>query len=330
MFLSHINVFVVFIAMCLFIVRYKKKTFSEVLLILFSVQTFISASLWLYFNYYNSDFNKIIDYFGIINENVILIYTCLYIYYLNNDIPISKRYKVILMTLFASLFMFFIHWLIKSNSAFIIYPENTNIAFNLIFQLILDFVFLIVFILFLKKKQQLINPIELFDGAFKNYILIGFVLYIVQDLLILFLLFLTIKKIIFPDFLMGISTVLNLIVSFSILVLAIQTNWLKEYHFIFVPKKEVHSNESFNRIELIKINELKNITWQTLKNNYYSTYSQLFDKIEKINLSKTEKMYAFFDCFDFSHKELSDLLNVSLRTIETNFYRMRKKMTKNN
>ena len=196
MFLSHINVFVVFIAMCLFIVRYKKKTFSEVLLILFSVQTFISASLWLYFNYYNSDFNKIIDYFGIINENVILIYTCLYIYYLNNDIPISKRYKVILMTLFASLFMFFIHWLIKSNSAFIIYPENTNIAFNLIFQLILDFVFLIVFILFLKKKQQLINPIELFDGAFKNYILIGFVLYIVQDLLILFLLFLTIKKMI--------------------------------------------------------------------------------------------------------------------------------------
>ena len=72
----------------------------------------------------------------------------------------------------------------------------------------------------------------------------------------------------------------------------------------------------------------KNI--ETLKNNYYSTYSQLFDKIEKINLSKTEKMYAFFDCFDFSHKELSDLLNVSLRTIETNFYRMRKKMTKNN
>ncbi len=39
-------------------------------------------------------------------------------------------------------------------------------------------------------------------------------------------------------------------------------------------------------------------------------------------------MYAFFDNFQLSNKVLADALCVSVRTIETNFYRTRNKMKK--
>ena len=52
------------------------------------------------------------------------------------------------------------------------------------------------------------------------------------------------------------------------------------------------------------------------------------DKLEI--LTKTEKMYVFLSQFDYNQKELAHELVVSLRTVETNFYRVRQKLKKHN
>ena len=46
-------------------------------------------------------------------------------------------------------------------------------------------------------------------------------------------------------------------------------------------------------------------------------------------MSKTEKLYAAFQPFELSHKDIASLLNVSLRTVGTNFYRLRLKLKEN-
>ena len=176
--------------------------------------------------------------------------------------------------------------------------------------------------LFRKKINDVSN--ELFDGNFRKYILFGFLFYFIQDLLILILLFLAVKKVILPEYLMNLSNILSLITTISLLMSAIYTNWLKEYYVIRLLNKNLKLNPQ--NININKVFELKHVDWVKIKELFYDDNKLLFDNIENKNLSKTEKMYAFFDYLDIAHKDLSNLLNVSVRTIETNFYRTRRKL----
>jgi hypothetical protein len=112
-------------------------------------------------------------------------------------------------------------------------------------------------------------------------------------------------------------------------MIAIYTNWLKEYNSIRTEPKNHLVIETFP----ITINDLRKVKltdWNSLKDNFKTAYPEIIDNIESNkDLSKTEKLYAFLDHFQFSNKDLSEILCVSIRTIETNFYRMRRKIKDN-
>jgi hypothetical protein len=324
MFISHLNLFVSFLTVLFFIIRIKNKTISETILILFAVQTFVSSGLWLFINYYNSELNIIVDYFGIINENIILLYTSLYFYYLHQKINLNKRIQIITLTCVFSLVLFFFHFVIKKNSNLIFYPTNENVVYNLYFQVLIDF-FLLGLFLFIYRKKVHNDSGELFDGNFKKYVFIGYLFYFIQDLFILILLLLAVNKIILSEYLMNVSVLFNFVTTISLFMTAIYTNWLKEYNAIRLLNTTAIKKAPQN-ININKVFELKQVDWILLKELFYEENKDFFDKIEAENLSKTEKIYAFFDHFDISHKDLSNLLNVSIRTIETNFYRTRRKL----
>lgn len=324
MFISHLNLFVSFLTVLFFIIRIKNKTFSETILILFATQTLVSSALWLLINYYNSELNIIVDYFGIINENIILIYTSLYVYYLNQKINLNKRIQIITLTCLFSLVLFYFHFVIKKNGNLIFYPTNENVVYNLYFQVLIDF-FLLGLFLFIYRKKVHNDSGELFDGNFKKYVFIGYLFYFIQDIFILILLLLAVNKIILSEYLMNVSVLFNFVTTISLLMTAIYTNWLKEFNAIRLLNTTVIKKAPQN-ININKVFELKQVDWIQLKELFYHENENLFDKIEAENLSKTEKIYAFFDHFDISHKDLSNLLNVSIRTIETNFYRTRRKI----
>jgi len=324
MFISHLNLFVSFLTVLFFIIRIKNKTISETILILFAVQTFISSGLWLLINYYNSELNIMVDYFGIINENIILLYTSLYVYYLNQKINLNKRIQIITLTCLFSLVLFYFHFVIKKNSNLIFYPTNENVVYNLYFQVLIDFFLLGLFLLIYRKKVHNDSG-ELFDGNFKKYVFLGYLFYFIQDLFILILLLLAVNKIILSEYLMNVSVLFNFVTTISLFMTAIYTNWLKEYNAMRLLNTTAIKKAPQN-ININKVFELKQVDWILLKELFYEENKDFFDKIEAGNLSKTEKIYAFFDHFDISHKDLSNLLNVSIRTIETNFYRTRRKL----
>lgn len=328
MFISHLNCFIFFISFLLFVLRFKKHSFSENLLFLFSFLAFISSSLWLYINYYNPKINLFVDYFGIIIENLLLPLSLFYIYFLDKTPKKHIKYGVIFVLIAFSLLSFYVHLFLSDRRDYIFFPTNTNATNNLIFQIIIDAVLFVLFILFFYKKKSFKDG-ELFDGSFKKYSFLAFCFYFLQDILILTLLYLTLKNIIISDVIIDLTLVFNLITSLFLVMIAIYTNWLKEYNSIRTESKKPPVKEAFT----ISINDLRKVKltdWNSIKDNFKTTYPELINSIESNkDLSKTEKLYAFLDHFQFSNKDLSEILCVSIRTIETNFYRMRRKIKDN-
>ncbi len=120
-----------------------------------------------------------------------------------------------------------------------------------------------------------------------------------------------------------------------IITLAIYTNWLSIFNklkskFVVIEnvfEKEPVTTSVFN-LESIHP-DIK--SWTDFKKNMLDKHPEMIQKIESLEfLSKTEKLYAGLLPFDISHKEIADLLCVSLRTVETNFYRLRTKLKENN
>lgn len=324
MFLSHLNVFILFIALLLFLLRLKNKNFSEIIIFLFCLQTFISSTIWLYINYYNQEFSIFIDYFGILNENILLIYCNLFIWSIGREFSFKEKILKISGVFVLSLLLFFIHLGITKNSKYIFYPTNLNIEINIGFQVLLDLIFYFIFIKLLRSTKSK-NQKELFDGGFKKYITFGFIFYFIQDIFILILLYLGIKGILFPDYLMEICSFINLFSSVALVIIVIYINWLPEYNLLRFLNNE-KNNKVKEQFEISDLQQLKNIDWITIQNSFTKKYPEIIESIKGLsNLSKTEKMYAFFEYFDIQNKKLADILNVSLRTVETNFYRMRKK-----
>lgn len=327
MFLSHFNFFISIIVVFLFIIRRKHHTLTESLFVLFSVLFSISSLLWLTVNYYNFPISWLIDIYGIICENILLTIPVLALYHI--DKKNKAKFKIILLLIISSVFLYFIHWLISYQELLIFYPNNLNITYNIIFQILLDILLCVTFFyfIFIKKKNA---EFELFDGSFKKYFMYSFGLYYLQDIFVLLLLYLTVNNVIIPDTLFNLTTFINTFIVIHLVLLAIYTNWLKEYNYLRLTLKKsgsiIESNNDLY-IPIEELREIKPLNWNEIKLKFEKTHPLLINKLEQnTTLSKTEKLYAFLDNFNFNNKDLSDILFVSIRTVETNFYRMRRKI----
>lgn len=330
MFLSHLNCFIGGIAVLLFFLRYKSHSFSENILFIFTGISFVSSSLWLYVNYYDHDINSFVDFFGIFIENFLLSTCVFYIYSLGKK---HKKFEQItyFILLSFSLLLYFIHYKFASGNSFIFHPSNKNVINNIYFQIVIDCILFITFLyLFFTKKMN--DDSELFDGNFKKYILLAFSFYFIQDIFILSFFIVTIKGLVLPQVLMNVTLFLNTLTTLFLVMVAIYTNWLKEYNKLrnidLIEEDQNNTIIPYSlSIEDLKL--LKKIDWNEIYHHFKSTHSELLIKIETTDkLSQTEKLYYFLDFFNFSNKEISDLLFVSIRTVETNFYRLRKKIKK--
>jgi len=329
MFLSHLNCFIGGIAFLLFLLRFKQHSFSENLLFVFSGLSFFSSTLWLYVNYYNNGINQFVDFSGIFIENFLLTISVFYIYSLGKKKTDTNPFFIIFSLIIISLILFVIHYKIANENTLILHPSNKNVYYNIVFQIGLDILLFTIFLyLFFSKKTNKEN--ELFDGNFKKYILLAFSFYFVQDIFILSFFIIAINGIIFPEVLMNVTLFLNTLTGIFLVMAAIYTNWLKEYNKLRNTEemlKDNHNQTSSNTLSIEDLRNLKKVDWNEICHHFKTSHNELLNIIDNDNiLSPTEKLYCFLDHFNFSNKELSELLFVSVRTVETNFYRMRKKI----
>ena len=72
------------------------------------------------------------------------------------------------------------------------------------------------------------------------------------------------------------------------------------------------------------------VNWNFMKNKFQIKYRNIIKVIDEyFFLTEHEKKYAFIDYLKLDPDELAESMNVSKRTIETNFYRVRKKLKMN-
>lgn len=324
MFLSHLNCFISGIALLLFFLRFKRHSFSENLLFLFAILSFLSSGLWLYVNYYNDIINQLVDYFGIIIENFLLTISLLYIYFLGRKKHQFKQTLAIISILLFAVLLFIIHYTISDSNTLILHPSNKNANINIMFQIGIDCILFTLFIYFIKfKKFNKEN--ELFDGNFKKYVTLAFSFYFIQDIFILCLFLIALNGIVLPQILMNITLLLNTVTSLFIVMAALYTNWLKEFNQIRSNQQKINQTEKLLSLNDLKL--LKKMDWNEIQYQFKDSHYEIIYKIEtNTNLSPTEKIYAFLDHFNFSNRDLSEILFVSIRTVETNFYRMRRKI----
>ena len=109
------------------------------------------------------------------------------------------------------------------------------------------------------------------------------------------------------------------------LILFTYTNWQYRYK---KGKKAL-----IKKVQYITQNEMDyfSVNWNFMKDKFQLKYSHIIRIIDDyFFLTEHEKKYAFIDYLKLDPDELAESMNVSKRTIETNFYRVRKKLKLNN
>ena len=332
MFLNHLNLFISLIILLLFSSKRKHHTVTESLFLLFSVFYFTTSLLSLLVSNYDFPIFWLLDTYAVVCENILLSIPVITLYLLNQKQHKTKAPKTILLITVLSLLLYLIHWLIARQNAFVFYHTNIHLKYNILFQIFIDFALIFLFIYKIKKDNKKSDNLEVFDGNFKKYFIISFGLYYFQDVFILVLFYLSNQNIIFSDTLYSINTFFNTLIGVNLIFLAIYTNWLKEYNYIRISLKTksnvvIKNNDIYLSIE--KLKEITPLNWNEISSKLKEIHPIIIGHISNNDqLTKTEKLYAFLDYFDFANKELSEILNVSVRTIETNFYRMRLKYKK--
>ena len=108
------------------------------------------------------------------------------------------------------------------------------------------------------------------------------------------------------------------------LILFTYTNW--QYR----NKKE--KKTLIKKVQYITQDEMDyfSVNWNFMKDKFQLKYRSIIRIIDEyFFLTEHEKKYAFIDYLKLDPDELAESMNVSKRTIETNFYRVRKKLKMN-
>lgn len=334
MFISHLTFFLTAIGFLLFVIKSYNQTGFERFLLLFSFLYFSVNGAWLYLNYYSDTVNHLFDLYAVINENIALLIPVVIVYIFRKKVNPGRILFYLSLILLVGISFSFINYLIASetggNNIFV--PQNKNFTSNLVLQLVYDTTLFIVFLYYL-KRLNLNSSTELFDGTYKKVFSLLFIVYYLQDILILILLFLAYSKIEGVDKVYNITLYLNLLMAILIIALAVYTNWLSLFNNLKSKWRYENSSLVKNAGFVLDLKttgiEMKN--WRDLKQFMSMDYPNLIEEIEQLDfLSKNEKMYAALLPFELKQKEIADLLSISIRTVETNFYRLRSKLKENN
>lgn len=332
MLFAHLTVFIGSIASLLFIFRIKSQLPAEKFLSAFSAIFSVNMILFLSYQYYNFEAILLLDYSGVITELICLSLPVIYLIFLNHNLSTSSQKKVILVALFMNALAVGLHFLIADDSGYLFYHTNKNAIQNVQFQIVLDILICVVFIYNFLKILKNQNK-ELFDGNFKSFVGILFIAYYLQDLMVLLLMAYFTSDEMLNESVFHIGNIMNFLSAVILVIIAIQTNWLQEWNFVFnKPKKQITADQTpeFTPLRIDDLKTMTTIEYNELKHVFSERYGNIFIKIDATaGLSKTEKLYFFFLHFEIAHKELADLLHVSNRTVETNFYRLRKKIETN-
>ncbi|MDG2343978.1 MAG: hypothetical protein P8L23_05320 [Flavobacteriales bacterium] len=90
-------------------------------------------------------------------------------------------------------------------------------------------------------------------------------------------------------------------------------------------QKRRYSYISYTDIELLIMD------WNFLKYKFSIKFNEQIEEIDQLDfLTPHEKKYALIDYFKLDLILISETLSVSARTVETNYYRIRKKLKENN
>lgn len=334
MFLSHLVFFLSTIGFALFIIRCHKQEPFELFLTFFSFLLFSSLGVWLYLDYYYSGQPTIIlDFYGILNENFALLAPVFCAALFGKSMSRVEIFKFFAILFVVGIGFALIHLAIAQDPVknLIFFPTNSNLNINAGYQLIYNLSLLLLFIYFL-RKININKGHELFDGVYKKVFSTLFIVYYILDSLffISILVYFNNEKV-FKQ-LYSITLVAHLIMTLLVITLAIYTNWL----FLITRskrkwQKDLNNNKNLDNVDkqpFILSNHGNIINnWNDFKSNQIDQNEEIITHVESINfLTKTEKLYASLQPFSLPHKELADLLSVSLRTIETNFYRLRLKL----
>lgn len=307
--------------------------YYEWLLSLFAFLNFSVSGLWLAYLYYACDTPLLVDNFGVISALLALIIP------INILIEIQQKNKQ--RRLFWRIFSVIVfillssgHYLLSSSPEFYLFhPKNSNFKLNIGYQLSIDFILLFILLVLYSKKNK---SNELFDGTFKKFFGIVFISYFGQDILILLMMYFSEFEITYHDILRQVSLVLTLLLSIFLGLMGIATNYLQLWHALIAHQHTelIIVKAPISTHLVLDLNDVKKsqpVEWNKLKLTLNNQFGELITEIDQNNdLTKTEKLYAFLSHFNLSHKEIADLLSVSIRTVETNFYRLRLKENKAN
>ena len=314
--LSLVSAFALFFGLASVVRVLNQTSYAYFLLALFiSIQAWFSIQ-WSYFLAFDKSImgNGGGDFLGLFLANFSLFLPIAFLY-LSKRSPELKRFLALIGTVLISCALSLsMHAVISSpckTCAFA--PENENVLLNLIFQLLIDIGLVLgfLFLLYDKDYQEAKNQ--------RNLRAIGFIfsLFYLNDILIL--LSRITAKYEFYSMLaaMWIEVAIYFIFSFGIAYMG----WLiqKRGNEVSIAKP----NKYFIDFKVLSSD------WSEVKEKCRgSDLRPLIEEIENHDfLTKTEKLYMFISHFDdIPTKKLSELLCVSPRTVETNKYRLRKKL----
>jgi len=297
----------------------KKVSYAYILLGLFIVIQAWFSIQWSYFLAFEKsimgEFNG--DFLGLFLANLSLFLPLAFLYVSKRTIDIKRFFALIAILLVSCTLSVFMHAVISNPCKTCAFdPGNENILLNLSFQVLLDVSLILgfLFILYDEDYKKAKNQ--------RNLRVIGiiFSLFYVNDILIL-LSRITAK---YEFYSMASAMWIEVSIYFIFSLGIAYMGWLihKRGNEVSIAKPAKH----FIDFEILSSD------WSEIKNNCRgSDLRPIVEEIEELNfLTKTEKLYMFLNHFDeIPTKKLSEILCVSPRTVETNRYRLRKKLDKN-